>query len=160
VKNLIFCFGVVGILFIASCSSAPPPVKLSEPLAFSEVVDVTNVSQTELFTRANIWFVNTFNNAESVIEFSDKDSGVIVGKYLMRQRYRGYPAQIITIIRVEIREERYRISFTDPQWDFSDLRTAKYQPVDTEELAAQIIPEWNKLAESLKIVMISTESDW
>lgn len=40
-------------------------------------------TKNELFVQANLWMVDQFNNAESVIQYSDKEAGVLKGKYLM-----------------------------------------------------------------------------
>ena len=38
-------------------------------------------SQQDLYVSANNWMVETFTNAKSVIQFSDKEAGVVTGKY-------------------------------------------------------------------------------
>lgn len=37
------------------------------------------------FIKANEWMVETFNDASSVIQFTDKEAGVVKGKYVMRK---------------------------------------------------------------------------
>ena len=40
-------------------------------------------SKAELFVKANLWMVDQFKSAKSVIQYSDKEAGVIKGKYLL-----------------------------------------------------------------------------
>ncbi len=37
------------------------------------------------FIKANEWMVETFNDAESVIQFTDKEAGIVKGKYVMKK---------------------------------------------------------------------------
>lgn len=41
------------------------------------------------YIKANEWMVETFGNAESVIQFVDKEAGIIKGKYMMYQGQTG-----------------------------------------------------------------------
>ena len=54
---------------------------IEEP--FIKVYDDLEASQNELFLKANEWMVSTFTDAESVIQYSDKEEGALLGKYLM-----------------------------------------------------------------------------
>jgi hypothetical protein len=67
--------------------------------------------------------VKTFNNAESVIQFSDKESGTITGKYMLKQTFTvGLNYQIIpnggifAIINVDIKENKARITITPEEY--------------------------------------------
>jgi hypothetical protein len=40
-------------------------------------------TKAELFVKANLWMVDQFKSAKSVIQYSDKEAGVIKGKYLL-----------------------------------------------------------------------------
>ena len=42
-------------------------------------------SKDENYVLANEWMVETFNNAESVIQFTDKESGTVRGNILLRK---------------------------------------------------------------------------
>ena len=48
---------------------------------YSLVIEAEGKTSTELFDLANRWAVTAFTDASSVIEYSDKESGVISGKY-------------------------------------------------------------------------------
>lgn len=66
------------ILTFQSCA-----VITTESKPVTKVVNVEDATKTELYVRANNWMVSAFNNAESVIQFTDKETGTITGKYLL-----------------------------------------------------------------------------
>ncbi len=46
-----------------------------------------NLSKKDNYILSNEWMVESFNNAKSVIQFSDKEAGIVKGKYNL---YSGY----------------------------------------------------------------------
>ncbi len=46
-------------------------------------LNIPNTKMNDLYVRANNWMVDTFRNAKSVVQFSDKEAGVISGRYLL-----------------------------------------------------------------------------
>jgi hypothetical protein len=73
------------ILFVAvtavSCYTAKTVTLSDTP--FVKVYEDVNGSQDELYLKANEWMISSFKDARSVIQHSDKEEGVIIGKYLM-----------------------------------------------------------------------------
>lgn len=73
------------LLFIAvaltSCYTTKMMTLSDSP--FIKVYDDVNGTQNQLFLKSNEWMITVFNNAKSVIQHSDKEEGVIIGKYLM-----------------------------------------------------------------------------
>jgi hypothetical protein len=100
------------VFVFTSCVTTDPA--LTDSTTFNEVVDVNDLSSTDLYTRINLWFVDAFRSAESVIEFSDKESGIIKGKYLFKGNDGLYPYDCQSTITVEVKDEKYRISFASP----------------------------------------------
>lgn len=47
---------------------------------YSEAINVEGKSKDDLFVYASSWFADTFVSAQDVVQFSDKDKGVIIGK--------------------------------------------------------------------------------
>lgn len=41
-----------------------------------------NLSKDQIFVEANLWMIDIFNDAESVIQYSDKEAGVLKGRYV------------------------------------------------------------------------------
>lgn len=144
---LLFLFVVVFL----SCASVPP-----SEMNFSEVIEVPKETMGNLYIKANIWFVETFANAESVIQFSDKEKGVITGRYAYSFIHVGAPCIVFSVVNFEAREGRYRISIYQPQLFTGTYRTPNdptrygYPPL--------IQKSWNDLASSLKSYMLGLDS--
>ena len=161
-------YGILPLLVILLISCATTGTKVTEPVTYSETIEVASVSQDDLYIRANMWFVDVFNNADSVIQFSDKESGVIKGKYIGDNVMVGiYICKISTTITVEVKDGRCRITFDNPQYQYiGDLLSGNYirpgasGPVETVEMADKIKPEWIVLTESLKASVQEDKSSW
>jgi hypothetical protein len=63
------------LLGVSSCATMPQ-------IDYSQIVDASGVSKNDLFVKVNLWAVGYFNKADSVIEYSDKEAGMISGKYV------------------------------------------------------------------------------
>ena len=77
---------VVCAISVASCVSVKT---LPTPEPISKTLQLTT-NKNSNFIKANEWMVKTFGNAQSVIQFTDKDAGIVKGKYSM------YPGQVGT----------------------------------------------------------------
>jgi archaellum component FlaF (FlaF/FlaG flagellin family) len=163
-----FSFGLIVVFGVLGISCATTGEKITEPLRYSEVVEIADVSDSELYTKVNMWFVDVFNNAGSVIQFSDKESGVIKGKYIGDNIVEGvYICKLTTTITVEIKDGKYRISFTDPMYQYigSIFGGAPYTNTGTEnvvtvEMANKVKAEWLKVSENLKSTISTPASSW
>jgi hypothetical protein len=76
-KSLILLFGIV---LTISCAPTQPVTLI--PLEKGVEIDVVG-TKDELWVEANLHLVDVMNNPNYVIEFSDKEAGVIKGKYLI-----------------------------------------------------------------------------
>jgi hypothetical protein len=71
------------VSLLTSCSSLMMPVVKTTDLAKTKIIENLSENKSDLYVKANKWMIKSFNNAESVIQFSDKESGTISGKYLL-----------------------------------------------------------------------------
>lgn len=166
-KWLIGGFCVVLLCFV-SCASLGPDV--SGPVEYNEVINVNGMSATNIYIKANMWFVDAFKNADSVIQFSDKESGTIKGKYVSDMTISSYQQFLTTTtITVEVRDGRCRISFTDPS--FKEYLVNGYgirmggfnggdKPVKAQRMADNLLSEWKSLALSLQKSLNTTGGQW
>lgn len=149
-------------LVLSGCATNPA---ITNSTTYFDVVEVNGVSSADLFVKINLWFVDAFKSAKSVIEFSDKDAGVIKGKYLF-EGFGGQwasPYDCESTLTIETKDGRYRISFAQPYiyyYSMDRSKRGKVTPVHSEEFAAQIIEEWKKLADNLKLSLSTQSSDW
>jgi len=88
--------------------------------------NITNTfDQNDNYIKANEWMVQTFNNAKSVIQFSDKEAGIVKGKYIMKTgtiSTNAYAASIpdfSATITIRVKDNAARIEILAPDGMFS-----------------------------------------
>ena len=64
-------------------------------------------SESQIYTLANMWAVKRFNSAEAVIEYQDKEAGVMMGKYISTVGLNKYKI----LVTVKIKGSDCQISF-------------------------------------------------
>ena len=91
------------------------------------------------YIRANEWMVETFVNAESVIQFSDKEAGIVKGKYLL---YKGWSSgyysvkssNAIITVKVKDKSATIKIDATSAKFGYVDVYGTKYGLTKTDAL--------------------------
>jgi len=151
------------ILFLVNACSSTSNV--SAPIAdkYEQIIEVPGVSKDELYARVNAWFVETFNSAESVIEFQDKEIGKVMGKYTWSWRDGfGNVFSYRNVISVEIKEGKSRIKFYDPSsvkkgyWKLSST----YSPaIYRDQMKRVFMPKWQAMSRSLES-RLKESDDW
>lgn len=109
--NILLILGLA--LLIMSCATVKP----SEVKGMTKVVDVPGVSKDELFVRASSWMVETFNSSKSVTQYSDKEAGIIKGKYVIDFPQLTAQGSCDATITIECKDEKCRLIIDDP-YDF------------------------------------------
>ncbi len=112
---------VATTLLLIGCTT-PEPGEYA-PARYQTIRD-TNTDSDDAWVSANLWLAERFMSAEAVIEFSDKDSGVIAGTANSRVTYetpgetdysqpvnRSFQARYSMII--ELRNGRLRVTIAD-----------------------------------------------
>lgn len=123
---------------------------------FIEVVEVPGKTAGELFVEINQWAVDAFRSADSVIEFSDKESGIISGKYTttLYSPWLG-STNIGSTLNIEAKDEKYRITINDP------INLGTYGGLVTNAAQLEQVREkWINLASSLKAHVMKEKEDW
>lgn len=87
-------------------------------LTYTQVIDCPGKSKSQLYVILNYWFTASFNDANSVIQLNDKETGTIIGQGYMSgiaQHTGGsntYNVNVKPIIKVDIKEEKIRVTYT------------------------------------------------
>lgn len=107
------------ILLITSCVSVKSMTYEGNPI--TKTIELTTPKQSN-YIKANEWMVETFGNAESVIQFSDKEAGIIKGKYMMYKgqtgsEYSPAVASYFAMITLRVRDNAAKIEI-EPINDF------------------------------------------
>ncbi|MGE0930203.1 DUF4468 domain-containing protein [Peijinzhouia sedimentorum] len=126
-KNL-FTLGISFLFLVHLNSCAISKVTLETPPPRVATFE-NDHSKDENYVLANEWMVETFNNAESVIQFTDKESGTVKGKYIIKEGFVStspYAASrdaLFAIITIRVRDSSSRIEIAPPTGEFYSLKS-------------------------------------
>lgn len=73
---------LLGLIILQACG-ANQQVFTANTLHKEVIYENLQKSQNELYILSNDWMVDAFINANSVIQFTDKEEGAIIGKYYL-----------------------------------------------------------------------------
>lgn len=156
-KAQLFPF-VLGII-LSSCATSYQAIKFDQP--YSKVFENLPGTKDELFVKANEWMIKSFINAESVIEYSDKEAGALMGKYLMSGKtisnyYGSVDTRVFAKIDVRIKDGKAMITI-EPlgQWmyDPSGLSIYNYSK-------EQALTDMDKLSNNLQTSLMTRAIDF
>ena len=102
---------VVVILLLLAFDNAAQ----NNPITYTEVVKVDSIiTADELYNRARLWFAETYKDANSVLQISDKQAGELVGKGNMKHTpsswvgTSGVAGFISYTIKINVKDGRYK----------------------------------------------------
>lgn len=91
-----------------------------EPVEYSEVIEVSNVDKSELFIRGREWFNENFKSSKDVLQITDKESGELSGKGIMKVGYmfrfmgkRKATTNVKFQINVWVKDDKYKYEITN-----------------------------------------------
>ena len=117
-KKLYFLFLIV---LLPSCMATKSTL-LSYREYTAEKEFKSDKTKNDLFIAANAWLVESFSRANNVIQFSDKEAGIIMGRYLMNGSYSTLSDNnVYAIITLKVKDNLTKIKIA-PQGE------AKYYP--------------------------------
>jgi hypothetical protein len=133
-----------------------------EDRKYEKVITVPDAKKDELYIKANAWMVKEFNSAESVIEFQDKESGKIMGKFThsMSDAYSYTTKQTLSI---DVQDGRARIRIEDPYIKVTrgltgEVQNNAYAPLKTVDGLAKLKVVWVELSNSFEKAIKSTDN--
>lgn len=128
-KNLLSLslFLLFASLSLTSC--AVSIVGIDEPV--TKIYNVPGNTQDEIYIKVNQWMVHKFVDAKSVIQFSDKESGTVIGKYLMyggtsANLYGTQDNSVYSIIDVRAKNDVVKITITAEPWRYDGTAMTIY----------------------------------
>jgi hypothetical protein len=153
-KSLLLTVIIILNINLQSCA-----IITTEGKSATKVVHIEGSNQNELYVRANNWMISAFNNADSIIQFTDKESGTITGKYIQGSTSQG--SQLISskrafaIIQIKVKDGASKITITPESYSY-----AKGNPysLHTKE---KVVSDINKLMVSFeKAIQQKEDKDW
>ena len=96
------------VLFLLISCATYTPVQI-DPVEYSFEVPK---EKDDIFISANNWMVENFIDAKSVIQFSDKEAGVVTGKYLLQTSVISEmeSTDIFAVIKIQVKDGASRIT--------------------------------------------------
>ncbi len=142
------------IVIIQGCATIT-----TESVPAERVVNIPDAEKSALYVRANNWMVDTFNNAESVVQFSDKESGTISGRYLLgtivNANEYGPARRAYATIKLRVKDGASKITVTPESFSYAQ---GNIYTLYTQEDAKRDI---NQLLSSFETAMKRKEdNDW
>ncbi|MDT0649748.1 DUF4468 domain-containing protein [Autumnicola edwardsiae] len=115
------CLLLFASVLFFSCS-AYVPVNVS-PQSSSKEYEL-ETSKDDLYVQVNNWMIDSFENAKSVIDFSDKEAGIITGKYLIGEVYSASNnyglTDVYATVRVQIKDDYAKLTVTPENYQYID----------------------------------------
>jgi hypothetical protein len=94
-------------------------VETGKPLIFEKVIQVPELSKTDIYELARIWFTESFTNADNVLQIKDKEAGQLIGKGSFKYTKSGLTTttsvngNIEFLIKIFAKDGRYKYIITD-----------------------------------------------
>jgi hypothetical protein len=153
-KRLLILLTILAV-FLGSCGSAPatlPP----EELVIQRIFEVDK-SKDELYRISMEWMAKTFKSSKAVIQYEDKEEGVIVGKGFTVVRYGlGIPANTYFTLTIEVKDNKARATVEDAYFVIDN------QPsnIDNEFTMGRFKPKVMEMFASLQSAFEEKEAEW
>mgnify|MGYP002620271209 CR=1 FL=1 len=142
------------ILLISLMTSCAVPK--SQFFEIDEVSKTITISESKdnVFVKSNLWLVDSFVSAKSVLQYSDKEAGVIAGKFtIMEDPYRtDINKGVEAVIKIFVREENVEVKI-------KPLPYPRYQSYGSRNEAVKdvIISNVNRLLNDFEKYINTTE---
>jgi len=116
-KYLLIVFLSYLSVTIFSQNTEFPIDSISGEILYSEIIQVQSKTQDQLYLSARDWFMSSFISSQNVVDVDDKGMGIIYGKGNINVHlsiaFKGDAGYVNFVVRIEVKEGRYRYSFTE-----------------------------------------------
>lgn len=161
-KKLLILF----ICIITGCASVLPNIEPVTGEVASLIVEIED-TKDNLYLKANSWAVDIFVSAESVIEFHDKESGFIKGKYIFEVVDGVYFYDVKTTITIQVKDGKAKILLVNPLSNCTgDALNGTYpipkgyRPIDNQAILDKSGHHWEGLIKSFTAAMKADKPSW
>ena len=101
----------ISVILIIGCASFEPINR--EELKIKKTFELPKTKE-ELRLISMEWIVNEFVSAKDVIQFSEKEQGIIIGKGITQITYTLWPVDTYVTLKIETKDNKARITVYDP----------------------------------------------
>lgn len=139
----------------------------SADTSYTSIIEVPGKSKSELFTATNVWFADNFVSSKSVIQYSDKEAGKVVGKYHSQVAVGLAYHETNQTVQVDVKDGKVRLTFRNPQDYYSGsvlggntYGSMSMSPTTVPAVMDAMRKSWMELEQSLRAHLTSTSSQW
>lgn len=136
-----------------------------DPITYSEVIEVSVVDKTELFIRGREWFNDNFKSSKDVLQITDKESGELSGKGIMKVDYifkymgeRKFTTDVKFQMSVWVKDEKYKYEITN-FYILGDEGNIEFGLITTSNETTKTAPGYNAKKLNEMYVSIKQEVD-
>ena len=150
----------IAIISLLSCGTLQSPETI-DPIPVQKIFETTK-SKDELYTLSNSWMVDNFVSAKNVIQYQDKDAGIITGKGINNMNVGGLgKIDVKFTITIEVKKEKARLTLKDMKFaDTGDAFSDAILP-QWHDVAQEKFEEWARLLfQDYEEYIEETNSDW
>jgi hypothetical protein len=136
---------VIGIsITLSSCLAFKDSAasKTSDYRNKSYTIGFENISKDELFTRAHIYIAKNFESIKHVIQYADKEAGVLIGNYIDTVNDGYFDHKVHQRIAILFKDNKIKVDFMDPRVQDDKNNLTFHYNVDILHAAHK---EWDKM---------------
>jgi len=152
--SILSCTAII-LLIASGCGTMMGTKASPEMRTYERIIEIPDQTQDQIYIKANSWFVETFNSAESVIEFQDKEAGKIMGKYGFSYAEGVYTYSVKQTVDISIKDDKVRVIINNPLYKTTSglgetYYNATYSLLETQKGVERARTEWSELTTSLE----------
>jgi len=159
-KRAILCAVLPILLFLAGCVTTMKAI--NEPMIIQRTIDVPG-SQDDLYRLSNEWMARTYVASSHVIQYQDKEEGIVVGRAKTGTRYIGLGTYDFWYnMKIEARDDKVRVTLNDVYGkgevlDVSaTIKPEQMKQKDYDELMA----DFNETIDDLEAHLLQGPDEW
>lgn len=151
---------IIIILLLVTLSSCYSSKIVSTPNSIQKIIN-TKFKKGKNYIKANEWMVESFNSAKNVIQFSDKEEGIVKGKYLMYQgvqgtKYMAGTESYYAIITIRVKDNSVKMEISP----LGGFKIIKYMGASYGFTPEQFTVKGNSLIDNFDEYLKNNEVSW
>ncbi|OGQ00756.1 MAG: hypothetical protein A2Z40_04080 [Deltaproteobacteria bacterium RBG_19FT_COMBO_60_16] len=134
-------------LFLLLIYGCMPTLIPPDSITIQKVIEVPGIQKDVIYERSRIWIAKTFRSSKAVIEYENKETGVIIGNgivyYTLSAGFSSAEVPVRFTMKEDIKDGRIRITFDNLYEGTLEI------PVKYRQSMDRIRPKLLSLADSL-----------
>lgn len=153
------------VVCFTGCSASLTQTKKPTP-DVSNIIVINGKSKNKIFEESKIWIAKSFKSANSVIQYSDKETGSIIGKGTIKYPCDGvidcgaFGEDIVNFtIKIDVKENKARVVFSDITRTPLTYVKEGFNSSNGREMPIYIVQYQQKVVKKLNEISHSYESE-